>query len=291
VKRLPNSVGASGATEHPVVSGEPGLTLRVLSALAMMPVALGLVVLGGWPFACLVGLAAVLMAVEWRQLTLARFGGLGGGLAGASVACLGLAVVLLAGSGLPFEALLALLGGALIAGLIAWRLGAPPLWIGLGAAYLALPALALIWLRGLPQFGLQIVVWLLAVVWTTDILAYLVGRNVGGPRLAPSISPGKTWSGLCGGVLAAALAGGVTAWAIGSERVAQAAGLGGLVAIVSQIGDLIESTLKRRAGVKDSGTLIPGHGGVLDRLDGLILAAPVLALLALMLGPKVLPWP
>jgi phosphatidate cytidylyltransferase len=274
-----------------VVSGESALTLRVISALAMMPVALGLVVLGGWPFACLVGLAAVLMAVEWRQLTLARFGGLGGSLAGASVACLGLAVVVLAGSGRPSEALLALLGGALIAALIAWRLGAPPLWIGLGAAYLALPALALIWLRGLPQFGLQIVIWLLVVVWTTDILAYLVGRKVGGPRLAPSISPGKTWSGLCGGVLAAALAGGVTAWAIGSERVAQAAGLGGLVAIVSQIGDLIESTLKRRAGVKDSGTLIPGHGGVLDRLDGLILAAPVLALLALMLGPKVLPWP
>ena len=176
--------------------------------------------------------------------------------------------------------------GALVAGLIAWRLGASPLWIGLGAAYLALPALALIWLRGLPQLGLQIVVWLLVVVWTTDILAYLVGRNVGGPRLAPSISPGKTWSGLCGGVLAAALAGAVTAWAIGSERLLHAAGLGGLLAIVSQIGDLIESALKRRAGVKDSGTLIPGHGGVLDRLDGLILAAPVLALLGLVVRPE-----
>jgi phosphatidate cytidylyltransferase len=274
-----------------VVSAESGLTLRVLSALAMMPVALGLVVLGGWPFAGLVGLAAVLMAVEWRQLTLACFGGLGGSLAGASVAGLGLAVVVLASSGWPVEALLALLAGALIAALLAWGQGAPPLWIGLGAAYLALPALALVWLRGLPQFGLQIVVWLLAVVWTTDILAYLVGRSVGGPRLAPGISPGKTWSGLCGGVLGAALAGAVTAWAIGSERLLQAAGLGGLVAIVSQIGDLIESALKRRAGVKDSGTLIPGHGGVLDRLDGLILAAPVLALLGLLLGPRILPWP
>jgi phosphatidate cytidylyltransferase len=274
-----------------VVSAESGLTLRVLSALAMMPVALGLVILGGWPFAGLVGLAAVLMAVEWRQLTLARFGGLGGSLAGASVACLGLAVVVLASSGRPAQALLALLAGALIAALLAWRQGAPPLWIGLGAAYLALPALALVWLRGLPQFGLQIVVWLLAVVWTTDILAYLVGRSVGGPRLAPRISPGKTWSGLCGGVLGAALAGAVTAWAIGSERLMQAAGLGGLVAIVSQIGDLIESALKRRAGVKDSGTLIPGHGGVLDRLDGLILAAPVLALLGLLLGSRILPWP
>jgi phosphatidate cytidylyltransferase len=276
---------------RPVVRREPGFALRMISALAMMPVALVLVILGDWPFACLVGLAVVLMALEWRQLTIARFGGNGSVLAGASAAGLGLTVVVLAASGRPSEALLALLGGALASGLIAWRLGAPPLWIGLGAAYLALPALALIWLRGLPQFGLQIVVWLLAVVWTTDILAYLVGRKVGGPRLAPSISPGKTWSGLCGGVLAAALAGAMTAWAIGSERLLQAAGLGGLLAVVSQIGDLIESTLKRRAGVKDSGTLIPGHGGVLDRLDGLILAAPVLALLGLVFGPRILPWP
>ena len=144
------------------------------------------------------------MAVEWRQLTLARFGGarrrprggLGGrarpggrGAGGLRPAARGAARAALRRPG---------------RGLIAWRLGASPLWIGLGAAYLALPGLALVWLRGQPQFGLQIVVWLLAVVWTTDILAYLVGRNVGGPRLAPRISPGKTWSGLCGGVVAAA---------------------------------------------------------------------------------------
>jgi phosphatidate cytidylyltransferase len=281
----------SAATGRLVASVQSGFTLRVLSALAMIPLALALVILGGWPFACLVGLAVVLMACEWRQLTEARFDGHGGILAAASVAGLGLLVVLLAASGWPFQALLALLAGTVVAALVACRVGAPPLWIGLGAAYLALPALALIWLRSLPQFGLLLVVWLLVVVWTTDILAYLVGRNVGGPRLAPRISPGKTWSGLCGGVLAAALAGAVTAWAIGSERLVHAAGLGGLLAIVSQIGDLIESTFKRQAGVKDSGTLIPGHGGVLDRLDGLILAAPVLALLGLALGPRIVPWP
>jgi phosphatidate cytidylyltransferase len=266
------------------------LALRVASALALMPVALGLVILGAWPFACLIGVAVVLMALEWRQLTMARGGG-GGSLAGASAAGLGLLVVVLAASDRPDAALLALIIGALAAGVIAWRVGAPPFWIGLGAAYLAVPALALVWLRGLPQFGLQMVVWLLVVVWTTDVLAYLVGRKVGGPRLAPRVSPGKTWSGLCGGVVAAAVVGGLTAGAIGSERLLQAAGLGGVLAIVSQIGDLIESALKRRAGVKDSGALIPGHGGVLDRVDGLILAAPVLALLSLTLGPKVLPWP
>jgi phosphatidate cytidylyltransferase len=274
-----------------VLSGNSGLTVRALSAIAMMPAALGLVLLGGWPFACLVGAAVVLMAIEWRQLTIARFGGIGGGLAATTATGLGLLVLVLTALGLPSEALIALITGALVAALIAWRLGASPVWIGLGAAYLAVPALALVWLRGLPQIGMQLVIWLLAVVWTTDILAYLVGRRVGGPRLAPSISPGKTWSGLCGGVLGAALAGSITAGAIGSERLLQAAGLGGLMAIVSQIGDLIESSLKRRAGVKDSGTLIPGHGGVLDRLDGLVLAAPVLALLSLALGPTVLPWP
>jgi len=274
-----------------VASRPSGFTLRALSTLAMIPLALALVILGGWPFACLVGLAVVLMACEWRHLTEALLGGQGGVLAAASVAGLGLLMVLLATLGWPFEALLALLAGAAVAALVAWCAGAPPLWIGLGAAYLALPALALVWLRSLPQVGLLLVVWLLVVVWTTDILAYLVGRNVGGPRLAPRISPGKTWSGLCGGVLAAALASAVTAWAIGSERLLQAAGLGGLLAIVSQVGDLIESTFKRRAGVKDSGTLIPGHGGVLDRLDGLILAAPVLALLGLALGPRIVPWP
>jgi phosphatidate cytidylyltransferase len=275
---------------RPVVRREPGFALRLVSALAMMPMALVLVILGDWPFACLVGLAVVLMAMEWRQLTSARLGG-GGDLAAVSVAGLGLAVVVLAASGRPAEALLALGIGALAAGLIAALMGASSVWIGLGAAYLALPALALVWLRGLPEFGLQIVVWLLAVVWATDILAYVVGRKVGGPRLAPSISPGKTWSGLCGGVLAATLAGAVTAWGLGSERLLQATWLGAVLAVVSQIGDLIESMLKRRAGVKDSGTLIPGHGGVLDRLDGLILAAPVLAVLELVFGPKLLPWP
>ena len=258
-------------------SGDPAARLRLVSALAMMPLALGLVILGAWPFACLVALAVVLMAIEWRRLTLARFDGLGGTLAGWSACALGLIVAALTASGRPLEAVAVLCAGALAAGALAWHQRVPVLWIGLGAAYLATPGLALI--------------WLLAVVWATDIVAYLVGRAVGGPRLAPHISPGKTWSGLCGGVVAAALAGGVTAGVTGSERLLHAAGLGGLLAIVAQIGDLIESALKRRAGVKDSGSLIPGHGGVLDRLDGLMLAAPVLALLALALGPEVLPWP
>jgi phosphatidate cytidylyltransferase len=130
--------------------------------------------------------------------------------------------------------------------------------------------------------------WLLIVVWTTDGVAYLVGRRVGGPRLAPSISPGKTWSGLAGGVLGAGLASLIVASVLGSERLVHAAGLGAGFAVVAQLGDLAESMLKRRAGFKDSGSLIPGHGGVLDRVDGLLLTAPALSLL---LGLKVWQWP
>lgn len=276
--------------ERPVSSGDPGIKLRVASALALMPVALGMVIVGSWPFACLVGLAVLLMALEWRGLTRARFDRPCGNLAAGAAGALVLIVVALAAAGHPGDALIAVIVGALLVGLLARHLDMPPLWIGLGAAYLVTPALALIWLRGLPQIGWQTVIWLLAVVWTTDVFAYLVGRAAGGPRLAPQISPGKTWSGLCGGVLAAAVAGGVAATATGSERLLHAAGLGGLLAVVSQVGDLIESALKRRAGVKDSGSLIPGHGGVLDRMDGLMLAAPVLALLVLAGGPGMLPW-
>jgi phosphatidate cytidylyltransferase len=109
-----------------------------------------------------------------------------------------------------------------------------------------------------------------------------------GPRLAPTISPGKTWSGLGGGLIGASLASVVMAWALGSERLAYAAGLGAGFAVMAQLGDLAESILKRRAGVKDSGSLIPGHGGVLDRVDGFLLTAPALALL---LGSTAWSWP
>ena len=135
----------------------------------------------------------------------------------------------------------------------------------------------MLWLRGVPELGLALLVWLFVVVWTTDTAAYFAGRAIGGPRLAPAISPSKTWAGLCGGMLGAALTGALAAWLLGSGRLLQAAGLGALLAVVAQLGDLVESGSKRAAGVKDSGTLIPGHGGLLDRVDGLLFAAPVFA--------------
>jgi phosphatidate cytidylyltransferase len=175
-----------------------------------------------------------------------------------------------------------------LAGVLARMRPSHWLWAGIGVALVGVPTVALVWLRSVPQLGLDLLLWLLIVVWATDTAAYVVGRRVGGPRLAPSISPGKTWSGLGGGVIGASLASVITAWALGSERLVHAAGLGAVFAVLAQLGDLAESALKRRAGVKDSGTLIPGHGGVLDRVDGLLLTAPALALLV---RAKAWPWP
>jgi phosphatidate cytidylyltransferase len=150
------------------------------------------------------------------------------------------------------------------------------LWLASGAIYIALPILALLWLRAQDN-GLLLAFWGLSLVWATDIGAFFVGRSFGGPKVAPKISPNKTWSGLCGGMLAALLLG----WALTTYwgLPFQLALASPLLAVLAQIGDFFESWMKRRAGVKDSGTLIPGHGGVLDRLDGVVTSLPVAALL------------
>jgi phosphatidate cytidylyltransferase len=253
--------------------------LRVISALALVPVALGVVVAGGWVYAAFVGLLAVLMALEWRRLSEARFGASYGRLAGALALGVALAATILAALGRPREAVACIALGLALGLALARTRAAASLWAGIGVALVALPAVALVWLRSIPEVGLDLVLWLLIVVWSTDTAAYLVGRSVGGPRLAPSISPGKTWSGLGGGLIGASLASVITAWALGYERLVHFAGSGAAFAVLAQLGDLAESALKRRAGVKDSGSLIPGHGGVLDRVDGLLITAPVLALL------------
>jgi phosphatidate cytidylyltransferase len=160
-----------------------------------------------------------------------------------------------------------------------------------GLAYVAIAGAALIWLRDDFVAGLPNVLFLLLVVWAADIGAYLIGRWLGGPRLAPSISPGKTWSGSLGGLLAAVAVGLLCAhfMSVGAApwRVAATAGFLGVVA---QSGDLLESFVKRHLEVKDSGNLIPGHGGLFDRLDGVLAAAPVAALLALALGRGLVLW-
>ena len=160
----------------------------------------------------------------------------------------------------------------------------PGAWVA-GIAYIAPAYIALIWLRAGPG-GLRNIAFLAALVWAGDIGAYVAGRQLGGPRLAPAISPGKTWSGAAGGTACAVLAGMAAGW----TRPGHAALFALLLSIVAQAGDLLESAIKRRAGVKDSGWIIPGHGGLLDRLDGVLTAAPVAAICSLAVGPGQVLW-
>lgn len=150
-----------------------------------------------------------------------------------------------------------------------------PVWYLSGFFYALLPALALLWIRERDLNGLALLVWAFIVTWSTDIGAYFAGRSFGKRKLAPSISPNKTVEGLYGGMVAAALFGG--AWALTTGLGAALLALAPVLAVAAQAGDLFESRMKRRAGVKDSGKWLPGHGGALDRLDGLVPVAVLTA--------------
>jgi phosphatidate cytidylyltransferase len=154
-------------------------------------------------------------------------------------------------------------------------------WYAGGFFYALIPALALLWIRERDAHGLELLLWAFIVTWSTDIGAYFAGRRFGKRKLAPSISPGKTVEGLYGGIAAAAMIGG--AWVLGNGLGLPLLLLAPVFAMAAQAGDLFESSMKRRAGVKDSGAWLPGHGGVLDRLDGLVPVA-VLTAAAQLLG-------
>ncbi len=164
-----------------------------------------------------------------------------------------------------------------------------PAWLAVGLLYILLAMVAFLSLRHDAAHGQRTILWLLAVVWAIDTFAYVFGRRFGGPKLAPLVSPSKTWSGLGGGMLAAALASAGFGWWFGTSIVGLAID-GALVALLSQAGDLAESAAKRRFGVKDSGRIIPGHGGILDRIDGLMGAALFVAAVRLV-EKGAFPWP
>ncbi len=185
--------------------------------------------------------------------------------------------------GVAWQALIALMAFGMA---LEWRglcvaLGYSPLRsIGLGVLYLAPACVALVWLRTDPLVGRGNVLFLVLTVWASDIGAYLAGRMIGGPKLAPSISPGKTRSGSLGGLASVVLVGLIAVLFVSGGSLVHAAVVAVVLGVASQSGDLLESAIKRWAGVKDSGRLMPGHGGLLDRLDGMLFAAPVAALLA-----------
>lgn len=168
--------------------------------------------------------------------------------------------------------------------------GAPLTKLALGFAYIAPASAALVWLRADPTAGLDDVLFLFVVVWASDVGAYVAGRMFGGPKLAPRVSPGKTWSGAVGGLACAVLVGMAVSHSGVGGMTLHAALVAAVLGLLAQAGDLLESGLKRHFGVKDSSRLIPGHGGLLDRLDGVLAAAPAAAALAMVLGQGVELW-
>lgn len=254
------------------------LARRTASAAVLAPAALACLWYGGLAWIALVSLATIGLAWEWtHMLRLPRLVAL--------TIPLGVAVVaaLLLRGGSPQTLAGALIGVALLHYFWFRRL-AP----AAGMLAIAPPSVALLWLR-LGSAGFANILYLLFIVWASDIGAYLVGRLAGGPRLAPAISPGKTWSGAAGGLVAAGLAGYATAAASPPTNL-HAFVLASFLGLISQLGDLAESALKRHCGVKDSGALIPGHGGVFDRLDGLLAAATAMGLMAVATGNGVVLW-
>lgn len=259
------------------------LSMRVYSAIVLIAIAVFLTLKGPESFAVLITLFISAMAWEWGRLVRGEGLDTAFGVQIVTTAAAAWATV----RGCPACALFAVIAGTLGVFIIrsaeverpqAW-------WSAAGVYYAGFPAVALIWIRGDPAYGWMAILYLFVIVWTTDSAAYLFGRWIGGPKLAPSISPKKTWSGLIGGALSAGLAGLAFAFVTDGTFSAPLALLAIGLALISQLGDLGESAIKRIFGMKDTSGLIPGHGGVLDRIDGLLFAGLAAGLLAWSLDP------
>ena len=272
--------------------GASGLGLRAASAAVLAPAAMGAAYLGGPVFIAAVGAAGLLAWLELRRLLGKPVVDAAGvaGVAGLAAAC-----VLFALFGTPAAAVAAAAAGLAVAG--AERGDLRKRAAGLAAtAIILFLVVATLALRGDDPAGRATIFWLFAVVWASDTGAYAAGRTIGGPRLAPHISPSKTWAGAAGGV-AAGVGGSIllgwlmplAGWVAVRPSLASLIAAGALASIVGQAGDLAESALKRRVGADDSGTLIPGHGGILDRVDAYAAAAFALILAAVLSGGQP-PW-
>jgi phosphatidate cytidylyltransferase len=248
--------------------GSRNLLLRVIAGVVLAPLAIAIAYAGGWLWTALVTLAAIGLYVEWlmivgvaRETRMVASGAIALVLAGL---CLGL--------GRIDAALLALaIGLAVVAVLSQGQRN----WTATGFGYAAAAQVASVVVRLDPEMGFVALVFVLLIVWVTDIGGYFAGRSIGGPKLWPRVSPKKTWAGAVGGFLASLVVAGGFA-ALGLGKTGPLLLLGAILSIASQLGDLFESAVKRRFGVKDSSHIIPGHGGLLDRLDGFV-AAVVLA--------------
>jgi len=262
----------AGATDDVRTRLGSDFVLRLASGGAMGVVAAACMLSGPLPFAVLVVVVAVLLSWEWGRLVHGREADL---VIAVHVGAAGVAAVL-AAAGFVGLGLLTLPIGAILALLLS--LGSNSLFSGLGVFYAGLPAVALIWLRSDTDLGLTAVAFLILVVIVSDTAGFLAGRLLGGPRLWPRVSPNKTWAGFIGALVASSIAGALFSFAVAHGSAVRLATAGALLSMVAQAGDLAESAIKRRFGAKDASNLIPGHGGVMDRVDGLVAAATAVGL-------------
>ena len=253
------------------------LRLRILSGIVLAAVVLAATWYGDIAFRLLAAVIALLIYYEWSTITRLPETDFRGNAFGWASTALVAALVVFRVDEFALPLLLAAVAVGIVYALALKGSG----WLAGGITYSGLTAISLAAIRGDTAHGFAAMLFIFAVVWSTDILAYFVGRAIGGPKLAPSISPGKTWSGAIGGAIAAVIAGTLVHMAFFSLNGLWVPTIALVLSVFSQAGDLFESFIKRRFGVKDSSRLIPGHGGVMDRVDGLVFACFAAFLIAL----------
>lgn len=254
------------------------LLLRAISAVVLAPLAIAVAWFGGWTFAAFWGVAAVAVLWEWTTLVVGERYRLMLSSCASAIAV----AALVAWRGRPATAILLVGLGALAATIFAPR--ERRFWITAGIGYAGIMLLAPLLLRADGAYGFPAIILLFAIVWSTDIFAYFAGRAIGGPKLAPAISPKKTWAGAIAGALGATGVAVVVAGFVGPLERGTIAVVALFLSAVAQLGDLLESWVKRQFGAKDASRLIPGHGGVMDRLDGFWAAAFAGCLVGLLRG-------
>ena len=270
----------SGGNHKAAPSDRQNFLRRTASALVLAPLALVVAFVGGWIFAAACLLTGALVLWEWSGLFVGADEDCATYALGFGLPTL-IGAAILAQAGIPAGAIGVSAAGAAVAwqGTLGFwltysnRHSCP--WAAAGILYAAILVICPIMLRSDPEVGLAALLFLFATVWSTDIFAYLIGRGFGGPLLWPAVSPKKTWSGAAGGLVGGVVAGALVAYASAGTHPVAAGVLALILSVAAQGGDLLESSVKRRFGAKDTGALIPGHGGVMDRVDGFLVAALV----------------
>ncbi|MBR1189546.1 phosphatidate cytidylyltransferase [Bradyrhizobium sp. AUGA SZCCT0160] len=252
------------------------LSTRIIAAAVLIPLAVAIAYAGGWFWAALVTAVAIGLYVEWLMVV--------GCAADKRVVATGIVALAVAGLCLAIGRIDAALA-VLAVGLVAVFLITPAQrnWSAAGFCYAAVAEVASVLLRLDPVKGFIALIFLLVIVWVTDSGGYFAGRGIGGPKLWPRVSPKKTWAGAIGGFVASLAVAGIFA-VLDLGKIGPLLMISGVLSVVSQLGDLFESAVKRRFGVKDSSQIIPGHGGLLDRLDGFVAAVAVAALIGFLRG-------